>query len=373
MRDLVLHELHLVNFKNYGQASLKFTGKINCFIGNNGLGKTNLLDAIHYLSACKSYFNPQDMQNIRHGEEFFVVEGKFSRFEVEEHLYCGLQRGQKKVFKRNKKEYDRLADHLGEFPLVLISPADRDLVSEGSEVRRRFVDSVIGQSNRAYLDDLIQYNRLLQQRNALLKYFASNRKFDPEQLEIFDLQMEDKAKRIYRARLDLMQSLAPLLQQHYASISGGVEQVSLEYLSQLESIDFIELMRQNLERDRVLQYTSSGVHKDDLNFLLGGFPIKRFGSQGQQKSFLIALKLAQFDFMQEQLGYKPMLLLDDIFDKLDEDRVSALVALVNDHHFGQIFITDTHQERTKAIVKQINELASIFTVSQKGEVHETAE
>lgn len=373
MRDLVLHELHLVNFKNYPQASLRFTEKINCFVGNNGLGKTNLLDAIHYLSACKSYFNPMDVQNIRHGEEFFVVEGKFSRFEVEEHVYCGLQRGQKKVFKRNKKEYDRLADHLGEFPLVVISPADRDLISEGSDIRRKFVDSVIGQSNRSYLEDLIQYNRLLQQRNALLKYFAANRNFDPEQLEVFDLQMEDKAQRIFEARKELMESLGPLLQKHYGSISGGREAVSLAYSSQLEELNFGALMQANLERDRVLQYTSAGVHKDDLNFLLDDYPIKRFGSQGQQKSFLIALKLAQFDFMQQQLGYKPMLLLDDIFDKLDEERVGALIALVNDHHFGQIFITDTHQERTKSVVKRINEQASIFSVTQQGEVHETAE
>lgn len=373
MHDLFLEELHLAQFKNYDQAHLRFSEKINCFLGRNGFGKTNLLDAIHYLCACRSYFNPLDSQNIKHQADFFVLEGTFRRLGVEERLYCGLQRNQKKVFRRNKKEYDRLADHLGEFPLVVISPSDRDLISDGSEVRRRFLDGLIGQSNKAYLEDLVQYNKLLQQRNALLKYFAANHRFDGEQLEIFDLQLHDRGMRIHEVRKNTLKDLVPQLQELYSAISGGTEEVGLNYQSQLDEAPLEDLLKANRERDRMVLYTSAGIHKDDLEFLLEGHSMKRYGSQGQQKTYLISLKLAQFELMKQLLGYKPLLLLDDIFDKLDEQRVSALVALVNEHRFGQIFITDTHPERTREVVKRINETSHVFEVIQNGRVDEAAQ
>jgi DNA replication and repair protein RecF len=357
-----LKNLSLISFKNYEEAQLIFSSNINCFVGNNGVGKTNLLDAIYYMCFCKSYFNPMDSQNIQHEKPFFTVEALFDRNNQDDHVFCGVKRGQKKVFRRNKKEYEKLTDHIGLFPLVMISPADRNLIIEGSETRRKFMDGVISQSDKIYLQHLIKYNQVLSQRNALLKYFASNLTYDPETLGIYNEQLIDLAEKIYNKRCDFMEKFNPTFQKYYQAISGTKELVSLSYKSQLNDADLNTLFEENLNKDKVLQYTSCGVHKDDLLFKIGDFPIKKQGSQGQQKTYLISLKLAQFDFLKNLLGTKPLLLLDDIFDKLDDTRVESIVRLVSEHHFGQIFITDTHKERTEDIVKKIDDSYKIFDV-----------
>lgn len=373
MQNITLNRLHLLNFKNYEEAALDFSEKINCLVGNNGVGKTNVLDAIYYLSVTKSYFNPVDTQNIRHETDFFLVEGDFSKGEQSDKISIALKRGTKKLVRRNGKEYERIADHIGHLPLVMISPSDRDLILEGSEVRRKFIDSVISQSDKIYLDDLLVYNRALSQRNSLLKYFAANGTFDEDQLALYDEQLVERGSLIYEKRKAFIEILKPILLEYYQAISGGVEQVGIEYDSALHSDSLENLFRQNRQRDRVLQFTSQGIHRDDLKLTMLDYPLKKAGSQGQQKTFLISLKLAQFDFLKQQSGYMPLLLLDDIFDKLDEERVTALIQLVNDHRFGQIFISDTHPERTRAIAKRINEESRIFTINQEGQVYETEE
>lgn len=365
---MVLTHLSLVNFKNYCDASLSLDPNVNIFTGLNGQGKTNLLDAVHYLSACKSYFNPIDSQNIRHGEEFFVVEGVFENGEGADKIYCGVKRGQKKVFRKNKEEYERLAEHIGRYPAVVISPYDKDLISEGSEVRRRFIDSIIAQYNRPYLDALVDYNRVLKQRNSLLKYFWENRTFDADNLAVWSDQLSDLAKVIFAERRTFIEAFRKRFMDHYHAISGGHETVDLTYKSDLAEGEFAETLKASLEKDRRTSYTQVGTHKDDLKLLIGGHALKKFGSQGQQKTFLIALKLAQFDTVKDATGRKPVLLLDDIFDKIDDVRVQHLMRLVNDHNFGQIFITDTHAGRVREIFKEITESLKVFEV-KSGEVH----
>jgi len=357
-----LQEISLLQYKNYNEARVVLSPNINCFVGDNGVGKTNILDAIYYLCFCKSYFNSIDSQNIQHDKPFFVIEGSFNRLDEIDTVYCGVKRGQKKIFKRNKKDYERLADHIGLYPLVIISPADRNLIIEGSETRRKFIDSVISQSDKLYLNDLIQYNKTVSQRNALLKYFAANFTYDPTTLGIYNEQLIDLATRIYTKRKEFMTKFNPIFQSYYQAISSSNEEVSLEYKSQLHDADLGALLEESLNRDKILQYTSCGIHKDDLLFKIGDYPIKKQGSQGQQKTYLIALKLAQFDFIKDLVGYKPLLLLDDIFDKLDDSRVESIVRLVSENHFGQIFITDTHKERTEEIVKNTDDSYKIFNV-----------
>ena len=362
---MYLKKLNLVNYKNFESAQFELSPQINCFVGNNGIGKTNVLDAIYYMSFTKSYFNSLDSQNIRHGESFFVVEGVFDRDGRDEHVFCGVQKGKKKSVKRNSKLYPKLQDHIGEFPLVIISPSDRDLISEGSEVRRKFIDGVISQFDSSYLNDLLNYNKQLSQRNALLKYFASNRVWDEASIIVYDEIMSDLAQNIYNKRKDFISDMLPTFLERYNSISDSKEEVSIEYKSSIESGSLLEHLKHSREKDRVIQYTSVGIHKDDLSFNLGEFPIKKFGSQGQQKTFLIALKLAQFEYLKRLKKVTPILLLDDIFDKLDENRVGQIVRLVNQHHFGQIFISDTHPERTENIVKSINEDYKLFNLDSK--------
>lgn len=357
---MYLEKISLVNFKNIEAQTFNFKEKINCFVGNNGVGKTNVLDAIYYLSFAKSYFNPIAGQNIRHDEDFFVVEGDYLVNERSEKLICSLKRGQKKVLKRNGKIYDRFSDHIGQFPLVIISPADRDLIVEGSETRRKFIDGVISQQDKHYLTMLLSYNKVLSQRNALLKFFAANRTFDALNLSVYNDQLIEYGNEIYKKRNDFLEEFVPIFNEKYQIISRDSENVNLKYKSQLNDTSFSDLLERNLEKDKVLQYTSVGVHKDDLNFQIGSYPVKKFGSQGQQKSYLIALKLAQFELIKKQSEITPILLLDDIFDKLDEHRVAQIVNLVNNDEFGQIFITDTHFERTEDVVKQSNKAYEIF-------------
>jgi DNA replication and repair protein RecF len=359
---MFLSHLSVVNFKNYAEAELNFSPDANAFTGNNGEGKTNLLDAIHYLSLCKSYFNPFDNQNIKHGTELFVLTGTYDVNGTEEHIACGLKRNQKKVFKRNKKEYERLADHIGLLPAVMISPVDSMLITEGSEERRKFIDSIISQFDKLYLDDLINYNKVIAQRNALLKQFSQKKKVDKASMEIWNEQMVPLAEKIYAIRLDFVNRFVPIFKKHYEFISGGKEEVMINYESHLHTGNFAERLSHAIDKDLALQYSSVGIHKDELEFQLAGFPLKRFASQGQQKSFLIALKLAQFDFLKEIKGVKPIILLDDIFDKLDDKRVQRLMELVSHDSFGQIFITDTHPERVAGIFDRIGVSIKLFNI-----------
>jgi len=344
--EMYLQKLKVHDFKNYIQADFSFSDNINCFIGNNGVGKTNLLDAIHYLSFCKSYFSPVDTQNIRHNQEFFAILGAYvKKPDGEDLVQCIQGRNQRKRFLLNKKEYDRLSDHIGCFPLVMISPYDRDLINEGSEIRRRYMDSVISQFDKIYLDDLINYNKALVQRNSLLKLFAEKRTFDRLTLEIWDEQLIRLGESIHKKRKEFLLKIIPVFGKYFQLISGGSESVYIDYRTQLEEISFREKLEESLMTDKLVQYTTVGTHKDDLDFQMDGLPIKKFGSQGQQKSFVISLKLAQFDFTRQTKGFNPILLLDDIFDKLDDSRVQQLINLVSEHSFGQVFITDTSEER----------------------------
>jgi len=349
--SMFLKHLTLVNYKNFIEKSIDFGAKINCVVGPNGQGKTNVLDAIYHLALGKSYFNPQSSQNIRHDQDFFLIQGLFDKEGQEETVVCSLKIGSKKVIKRNGKLYEKLADHIGVLPLVMISPADRDLIVEGSEVRRKLIDGIIAQSDNHYLNLLLSYNQTLSQRNALLKYFALNHTFDRETLSVYDAQLRDYGLPIYRKRSAFLEEFIPLFEQQYQQISQGKESVSIQYQSQLHLGDYGAQLTECLSKDRAIQYTSCGIHKDDLSFEIDGHPIKKFGSQGQQKSFLIALKLAQFSFIQKHTQTQPILLLDDIFDKLDDQRVAQLVDLVNQNRFGQLFISDTNFERTEKIVQ----------------------
>ena len=365
---MYLKEISLINYKNFSSKSLEFDEKINCFVGDNGVGKTNVLDAIYYLSNAKGYFNSIASQNIRHGEDFFVIDGKYDKNEREELINCSLKRGLKKVVKRNGKEYEKLSEHIGLLPLVIISPADSNLIVEGSELRRKFMDSIISLNDRSYLQCLLKYNKVLIQRNSLLKYFAANNTFDSLNIEIYDNELIKHGTDLYEKRKAFVKEFAPIFlerYQHIIDFSGSKnisEEVSLIYKSQLDNYSFEELLSKNIDKDRVLQFTSVGTHKDDLSFKLNGYSIKKIGSQGQQKSFLIALKLAQFEFIKNHRNLKPLLLLDDIFDKLDDRRVGQLLNLVNNENFGQIFISDTHIERTEELIKRTEQTYKLFVL-----------
>lgn len=357
-----LKNITLLNFKNYASAELNFARTVNAFVGNNGAGKTNLLDAIHYLCLCKGYFNPIDSHQIKSNEDLFLIQGDFDRKDKNEKITCGLKRNQKKQFKRNKKEYDKLANHIGLFPLVMISPYDVNIIMDGSEERRRFIDNVISQTDANYLDELIVYNKHLLNRNALLKQVALTRKLDVSLLEILDAQLINSGDKIFEKRKQFMSDFIPLFNKHYSFITDDAELVALNYQSQLNDQSFQDLLHKSIERDRILERTTTGIHKDDLVFTLAEMPLKRFGSQGQQKSFLIALKLAQYAYLQKFKGFKPILLLDDIFDKLDDLRVHKLMEMVSHHDFGQIFITDTGKERVLSIFNTIKVDVTLFEV-----------
>jgi DNA replication and repair protein RecF len=354
-----LNSLSLVNFKNFDHFEHEFTPRINCFTGNNGAGKTNLLDAIHYLSLCKSFFNSVDSQNIKHGEDFFVIQGIYLRYDAEEKIYCGVKRNTKKQFRRNRRDYQKLSDHIGFLPVVMVSPGDSLLITGGSEERRRFMNGVISQFDKQYLEDMISYNHALVQRNVLLKDFAKKRYLDRDSLEIWTEQMIAPAERIFVKRKSFIEKILPVFSHYQQFVSLGREEVDLTYESQLEGGDFRNLLEKSIEKDLILQYSSCGVHKDELNLSLGGHPMKKNGSQGQQKSYLIALKLAQFDFIYRINGFHPVLLLDDIFDKLDENRVQQIIKLVSENNFGQIFITDTSRQRLQKI---LNKTGIDFTI-----------
>lgn len=358
---MILKRISILNYKNLEQVELSFAPKINCFIGQNGMGKTNLLDAIYYLSFCKSASNPIDSQNIRHDQEFFVIQGFYEQEDgTPEEIYCGLKRRQKKQFKRNKKEYSKLADHIGFIPLIMVSPADAELIAGGSEERRRFMDVVISQYDREYLDALMRYNKALQQRNTLLKQETEP---DEELMAVWEEMMADAGTKVYAKRAAFIKEFVPLFQSFYSYISQNGEKVSLIYHSHAEAKELLTVIRESRPKDRIMGYSLHGIHKDELNMELGGFPIKREGSQGQNKTYLIALKLAQFDFLKRTgSNTTPILLLDDIFDKLDAQRVEQIVKLVAGDNFGQIFITDTNREHLDQILRKTEQHYRLFTV-----------
>jgi DNA replication and repair protein RecF len=358
-----LKSLTILNYKNLEQAEALFSPKLNCFLGDNGSGKTNLLDSIYFLSFCRSYFSPVDLLNIRHGSEFFMLKGSYFRNDDDETVSCGYKSGQQKQFKRNQKTYKRLSDHIGLFPLVMVSPSDSVLISGGSEERRRFMDSVIAQYDPVYLEALIRYNKALLQRNNLLKRFSESGSFDAEMLLIYDEQLIIHGTIIFNKRTAFIQKLIPVFQEFYEFISGGKENVVLEYISTLSTDDYRTQLLESVARDRASQFTGIGIHKDDLNLLLGEHPIKKLGSQGQNKTYLVALKFAQFEFLKLAADVKPILLLDDIFDKLDSNRVGKIIELVSEERFGQIFITDTNREHLEKLIGDMNIEHAVFKIT----------
>lgn len=366
-----LKRISILNYKNLEQAELSFSHKMNCIIGKNGMGKTNLMDAVYYLSFCKSATNPIDSQNIRHNQDFFVVQGFYETDDGEpEEIYCGLKRRQKKQFKRNKKEYSRFSDHIGLIPMVMVSPADTQLIAGGSEERRRFMDVVISQFDREYLDALIRYNKALLQRNTLLK---ADMEPEEELMAVWEEMMASAGEMVYMKRRNFIDEFIPIFQSYYSYISQDREQVSLSYQSHAGQGSLLTLLRESRQRDRIMGYSLKGIHKDDLIMQLGDFPIKREGSQGQNKTYLIALKLAQFEFLKRTGSHTtPLVLLDDIFDKLDASRVEQIVKLVAGDSFGQIFITDTNREHLDKILKKIEGDYKLFEV-EEGQVSERKE
>lgn len=368
MENLLVHALELTHFKNHRASSWQFNPKVNIISGNNGNGKTNVLDALHYLSLTKSYLNTNDSQNITHGESMALLKAKLARKGSEHVLDLGLKKGQKKKVRLDGKEIDRLADHVGYMPVVMITPMDRDLIIDAAETRRKLMDTTVSQNDKHYLNALMAYNRALTQRNTTLKYFASNRTYDGEMIGLYNEQLAHNASIIFEARKAFASELLPLLTHYYQLLSGGKETVGVRYKSALHESSMTHLLTENESKDRILQYTSSGTHRDDLVFHLGEHPIKRVGSQGQQKSFLIALKLAQFEITKRHLGMPPLLLLDDIFDKLDEGRVANLLSLVHTEEFGQIFITDTHPERMLELSENLQLNHSTFEITDDGEI-----
>ncbi|GGF28671.1 DNA replication/repair protein RecF [Echinicola rosea] len=357
-----LKSLQLIQFKNYEKALVGFSAEINCFLGINGSGKTNMLDAIHYLSLTKSAFNPVDLQNVRHGQGFFSMKGNFDKAGKSVEIQCILEAKKKKQLINNGKAYDKLSEHIGLLPVVLIAPDDTSLIKEGSEERRKFFDSLLSQLDKNYLGKLVRYQHFLKQRNALIKQFVEQDKLDKSLLEPYDLELIQLSKWLYREREAFIDRFKPYLLQHYAEISGSREVVEIRYESQCQKPDFEAYYHSCLQRDLILKRTNAGIHKDDFVFEINGYPLKKFGSQGQQKSFLIALKLAQFQVFKEDTGTKPLLLLDDIFDKLDDFRIGKMMELVAHHEFGQLFITDARPERTKKIMQDIDADIAYFHI-----------
>lgn len=357
---MILKSITLTNYKSFSAKTVDLDPKINCFIGSNGVGKSNVLDAIYHLSFGKSYFNPISSQNIKHGEDFFAIKGSYRNESKEEVVIINFKKNDKKVIKRNNKKYEKFSDHIGFIPLVIISPSDRNLIAEGSDIRRKFIDSVISQSDKKYLENLINYNKILTQRNSLLKLIFKNNNFDKQTIQVYDSQLESIGEKIHMKRKMFLNHFIPVFKDKYKSISNNNEDVDIRYKTDLEFDKLSVLLQENIEKDMFLQYTSKGVHKDDLVFNINDYSVKKFGSQGQQKSLLIALKLAQFDFLKSQNKNNPILLLDDIFDKLDKNRVKQIINLVSADDFGQIFISDTDEERTLESIKEINNSNKIF-------------
>ncbi|MDR0766087.1 MAG: DNA replication/repair protein RecF [Odoribacteraceae bacterium] len=361
---MIIKKLTIVNYKNIEEAAIDCSPGFNCFIGNNGVGKTNILDALYHLSMCRSYFNLPDAQNIRHGEPFFLLQGCYEREGETIDIHCGVKRGERKTFKRNKKSYERLSDHIGLLPLVMISPADALLVDGGSEERRRFIDGVISQCDKEYLQRLIRYGRALAQRNSLLKERAG-RPVEEEMIAAWDEQLAENGEVILRKREAFVADFGEDFRLFHDLLVEGGEQGTLRYVATAPPGGMRDALRESLARDRLLTYTTVGVHRDDVAMTLSGYPVKRLGSQGQKKSFLTALKFAQFAYLTRVTGMKPLLLLDDVFDKLDADRVSRIVQVVSGDRFGQVFVTDTNRKHIDEILYLHSTNFKIFQVTKQ--------
>ena len=367
-----LLRLQLLDFKNHPEVEMELCAQVNCLLGDNGTGKTNVLDAVHYLGNAKGFFNPIDSQNVRHDPPSFMIEGTFALEEgdvtEEDRVVCAVIKGQKKVLKRNGKAYQKLADHVGRYPVVMIAPADAALLHEGSEVRRKWMDQVISQYDRPYLDRLIQYHHLVQQRNNLLRFFAENRTFDADQLTPWNEQMVPLAEAIAEQRAVFVAEFEPEFQRIHRELCQGKESVGLALMSRVVPGGFEEALVEAQADDRRLRRSTVGVHKDDVDFRLGDHALKRFGSQGQQKTFLLALRLAQVEHLAQRVGRRPILLSDDIFDKIDAHRAGALMAVLGRARFGQVFISDTDPERIPRLLKAADVPFRAWWVGSEGVV-----
>ena len=365
---MILKKISIINYKNILQANLTLSEKLNCFVGSNGVGKTNLLDAVYFMSFCHSSFTNLDSMVINHAQDFFVIEGDYlSENSTEERIYAGMKRGKHKHFKRNGKDYKRLSMHIGMIPLVFISPADNSLVTGGGEERRKLLDVVIAQLDNSYIDALNRYNKALQQRNALLKSISET---DMTLMQLLEEEMARNGEIVYKKRDELVNELTPTFQEAYSQISGGRENVSLRYVSHCQRGPLLDVIQRDRFRDRAVGYSLHGTHRDDLEMLIDGYPIRREGSQGQTKTYVLALKLAQFAYLKRKMaGKMPLLLLDDIFDKLDANRVEQIIHLVADNDFGQIFITDTNREHLDKILSHADVDYKLFDVKD-GEITE---
>jgi len=361
---MYLSELQLINFKNHKENHITLIDGINGFFGKNGCGKTNILDAVYYMSMCKSYLNVRDRQNILFNQDFFSIKGEWILKNKKENIQCLVHQKNKKKFKKNKKEYDRLADHIGLLPVVMISPYDRDLISEGSDLRRKWMDGVISQQDRTYLDALQKYNKCIDQRNTLLRTMNKTRKFDSERMAPWNTQLIELGNLIFLKRKKFIDEFIPCFINFYEDLGYKKENVSLNYKSHLIGCSFETILNEAQDKDFALQYSTVGTHRDDLKFLINDLPIKKFGSQGQQKSFIIALRLAQYEWIKNHLKIKPVLLLDDIFDKLDKERVEKLISLVANNYFGQVLVTDTDKERLTQVMTKLPIKHSLFHVNE---------
>jgi DNA replication and repair protein RecF len=361
---MYLETLRLINFKNYRNIEFNFNEEINCLVGENGVGKTNVLDAIYYLSLAKSSFNISDNQIIRHGESNFSILGKFLKDENLFEVKCKSALNNKKSISINDEVYERIKDHIGLFPVVLISPNDTDIIRGISENRRKFVDGVIAQIDKDYLNNLLRYNHTLKQRNALLKHTENISQLDYDLIESFDQSLLDTGKKIHALRRKFIDRFLPVLQRLYSDISDHKEIIGIRYCSDMEDADLEKLLKENLYKDILLNRTSTGIHRDDYLIKIDGYPMKKFASQGQQKSLIVSLKIAQFEIMREESGFKPILLMDDVFDKLDDQRIEKIMNLVAGHTFGQIFVTDARPERTLSVFESIDSGIKIFQIHE---------
>ena len=362
MISVFLKNISIINYKNILDKEFKLDPKINCFVGNNGVGKTNILDAIYHLSMGKSYFNIKNDQIINKGKNYMLVDGVFELNGKKESIVCSLKLGEKKVLKRNAKPYKKFSNHIGLIPVVLISPYDNDLINEGSSERRKFIDSIISQNDKEYLTNLIAYTKVIQNRNKLLKEYNKSVDFDLDTIGVYDDQIYKLSGPIFNARENFIKEFAPLVIEKYKQISDNKEKISISYKSDLINNNIQNLIEDSFQKDVILQFTSVGLHKDDFIFNIDNNRIKKFGSQGQQKSFLIALKLAQFDYLKNKTGNSPILLMDDIFDKLDLYRVKRIVEIVNSTNFGQLFLSDTDKERIERVLSSLNLSTKIFEI-----------
>lgn len=359
---MYLETLRLINFKNYQNIVFNFNEEINCLVGENGVGKTNVLDAIYYLSLAKSSFNISDNQVIQHGQSYFSILGKFQKDDKFYDVKCKSILNNKKSMSINDREYERIKDHIGLFPVVLISPNDTDIIRGISENRRKFVDGVIAQIDKEYLDNLLKYNHTLKQRNSLLKSTENISQVDYDLIDTFDQSLLKTGKKIHVFRRKFIDRFLPILQRLYSDISDHKENIEIQYRSDLENSDFKKLLKDSLIKDILLHRTSSGIHRDDYLLKIDGYPMKKFASQGQQKSLIVSLKIAQFEIMREESGFKPILLMDDVFDKLDDQRIEKIMNLVAGHTFGQIFVTDARPERTLSIFESIDSGINIYQI-----------